>query len=56
VTPSEDIINDLESLVALFRDYNAVSKRGAKPTVPMDCFKLLVTTKLQRIEDITKTL
>ena len=49
-----DIINDLESLTALFAAYKRFG--GKNFQVPMDCFKKLVKEKTNRITELTDTL
>lgn len=56
MTKAEDILNDLESLTALFKDYNDVSKMKKKLTIPMECLRKVVFEKLDRIKELTKEL
>lgn len=56
VTPVDDIINDLESLLALFRDYNASLNRNLKPVVPVECMQNVVREKLTRIGKLNEEL
>lgn len=56
MNPVEEILNDLESLAELFKDYQRVTKSKQKLTIPLECLQRVVCDKLHNIEKLTKEL
>ena len=53
-TAVDDILNDLESMTALFSAYKRCG--GKQFQVPMDCFHKIVVEKATRIIELSATL
>ena len=54
MTLVDDILNDLESMVALFTGYKRCS--GKNFQIPMDCFYKIIVEKTTRIVDLSSKL